>query len=93
MEIEVGKTHRYLREKQGVPKKATEQLKEYNRIKRAIKKALEEGGELTVKQISEQLEMTLPDTVFYLMTLVKYGEVLVGELDDMDEYYTYKLNK
>jgi len=27
------------------------------------------------------------------MSLVKYGFVKTGEVDDMDEYYTYKLNK
>ena len=31
--------------------------------------------------------------LYYLMTLVKYGSVKVGEIDDMDEYFTYKLNK
>lgn len=34
METEIGKTAKYLRDKQGIPEKAKEQLKEYNRIKR-----------------------------------------------------------
>jgi len=31
--------------------------------------------------------------VYNLMTLVKFGFVKIGDIDDMDEYYTYKLNK
>ena len=34
MEIEVGKTAKYLREKQGVPEHLKEELKEFNRIKK-----------------------------------------------------------
>ena len=42
MEVEKGKTARYLREKQGVPERVKEELKEFNRIKRAITGALEQ---------------------------------------------------
>jgi hypothetical protein len=31
--------------------------------------------------------------MFYLMTLVKYGSVEAGDIDDMDEYFSYKLKK
>lgn len=49
--------------------------------------------ELTVKQLAEKLQMPTHDVMFYLSSLVKYGQVAVGEIDDMDEYFTYKLNK
>lgn len=42
MKAEKGKTARYLREKQGVPERVKEELKEFNRIKRAITGALEQ---------------------------------------------------
>ncbi len=37
--------------------------------------------------------MPKPEVTYYLMSLVKYGIVAIGEIDDMDEYYSYKLVK
>ena len=90
--VEKGKTAKYLREKQGIPERVKENLKEYNQIKRKITEVLKEG-DLTVAQIAEKTGLSRPDALYYLMTLVKYGSVKVGEIDDMDEYFTYKLNK
>ncbi|MDD3196492.1 MAG: ArsR family transcriptional regulator [Paludibacter sp.] len=93
MEVEKGKTAKYLREKLGgIPEQAKEQLKEFNQQKRKIMDALKEE-ELTVKQLADKLQMPTHDVMFYLSSLVKYGQVAVGEIDDMDEYFTYKLNK
>ena len=92
MEAESGKTAKYLREKQGVPEHVKEELKEFNRIKRAITDVLKEE-ELTIAQISEKLKMPKHDVMYYLMSLVKYGVVATGEIDDRDEYYLYKLVK
>ncbi len=92
MEVEKGKTARYLREKQGVPERVKEELKEFNRIKRAITGALEQE-ELTIAQLAERLQMPHHEVTYYLLTLVKYGIVATGEIDDMDEYYSYKLVK
>ena len=92
MEAESGKTAKYLREKQGVPEHVKEELKEFNRIKRAITDTLKEE-ELTIAQLSEKLQMPKHDVMYYLMSLVKYGIVATGEIDDRDEYYSYKLVK
>ncbi len=93
MEVEKGKTAKILREKLGgIPEQAKENLKEYNRIKKLILEALADG-ELTIKQITEKVNMPSDEVVYYLMSLVKYGIVKTGDVDDMDEYYTYKLNK
>ncbi|MGV8963541.1 MAG: hypothetical protein ACOH2V_09205 [Candidatus Saccharimonadaceae bacterium] len=92
MKAEVGKTAKYLRDKQGVPEKAKEELKEYNRVKKALTGALKEE-ELTIAQLSDKLEMDKSEVMYYIMSLVKYGIVAIGEIDDMDEYYTYKLVK
>ncbi len=92
MEAEIGKTAKYLRDKQGIPEKAKENLKEFVRIKKALIDALK-NGEMTIPQLSEKLSMSKEDVTFYLMTLVKYGDLAVGEIDDNDEYFTYKLNK
>ena len=92
MEVEAGKTAKYLREKQGVAEHVKEELKEFNRIKRAITDTLKEE-ELTIAQQSEKLQMPKHDVMYYLMSLVKYGIVATGEIDDRDEYYSYKLVK
>jgi len=93
MEVEKGKTAKYLREKLGgIPEQAKEQLKEFNGIKKRMLDALKEE-DLTVKQMSEKIGMPTDEVMYYLMSLVKYGFVATGDVDDMDEYYTYKLNK
>jgi hypothetical protein len=92
MESEKGKTAINLRKTREVPQELKDKLKEFNRIKKAIMEALKEG-DLTINQLSQQLKMTKPDMVYYLMSLVKYGFVQTGEVDDMDEYFTYKLKK
>ena len=90
MEVEKGKTAKYLREKQGgIPEKAKENLKVYNGIKKQILDALKDQ-DLTVIQLTEKLNMPSDEVVYYLMSLVKYGFVKTGDIDDMDEYYTYK---
>jgi hypothetical protein len=93
MEVEKGKTAKYLREKLGgVPEQAKVNLKEFNMIKKSMLDALS-NEDLTVKQMAEKLKMPTDKVVFNLMSLVKYGLVKTGEIDDMDEYYTYSLNK
>lgn len=88
-----GSTAKYLREKLGgIPEQAKENLKIFNAIKKQILEALKEE-DLTIKQLTEKLNMPSDEVVYYLMSLVKYGFVKTGEVDDMDEYYTYKLNK
>jgi len=88
-----GATAKYLREKLGgVPEKAKENMKVFNAIKKQILEALKEE-DLTIKQLTLKLNMPSDEVVYYLMSLVKYGYVKTGEVDDMDEYFTYKLNK
>ncbi|MDO9255093.1 MAG: hypothetical protein Q7U54_06235 [Bacteroidales bacterium] len=92
MEIEKGKTFKYLRDKREVPQQVKDQLKEFNRIKKAMLDAFKES-DLTIDQLTQKLNMPKPEVVYYLMSLIKYGFVQTGEVDDMDEYFTYKLKK
>jgi predicted transcriptional regulator len=71
---------------------ARENLKQFNRMKRAIRKALEEGPK-TIPELAEVLEISRRDATYYLMSLRKYGLVTTGEQDDMDEYFYYQLKK
>ena len=90
MEVEKGKTAKYLKEKRPVPKEVTEQLKSFTKRKKLLLNALKEG-EKTVPQLAEELNLPKNEILFQLMTLQKYGFVVTGEIDDMDEYFYYKI--
>lgn len=92
MDIEKGKTFKYLREKREIPEHVKENLKNFTRIKKSILDALREN-DMTVEQLSEKLNMPRHELFYYLMTLAKYGNVQTGSIDDMDEYYFYKIKK
>ena len=86
------KTINILKETRTVPAHVLEGRKKYVRIRKAILEALKEGGK-TIPQIAEATELSSPETTYYLMTLLKFGDVEVEGIDDMDEYYIYKLKK
>jgi hypothetical protein len=92
MEIEKGKTFKYLSEKKEVSQAAKDNLKHFIKIKKAILDALQEG-DLTIEELTKKLDMPKHEVVFYLMSLVKYGNVQTGAVDDMDSYFSYKLKK
>jgi len=92
MEVEIGKTFKYLREKREVSQEAKDNLKRFNHIKKTILDSLKEG-DLTVDQLTQKLNMPKNEVVFYLMSLIKFGFVQIGAIDDMDEYFSYKLKK
>jgi Fic family protein len=92
MEIERGKTYKFLREKKEVSQAAKDNLKEFSKIKKSILEALSEG-DLTIGQLTKKLGMPGHEVVYYLLSLVKYGFVQTGGVDDMDEYFSYKIKK
>lgn len=92
MEIEKGKTYKYLREKREVSQNAKDKMKQFSKIKKTILDALQES-DLTIDQLTKKIDLPKDKVVFYLMSLIKYGLVEKGEMDDMDEYFTYKLKK
>ena len=86
------KTINILKETRTVPAHVLEGRKKYVRIRKAILEALKEEGK-TIPQIAEATELSSPETTYYLMTHLKFGDVEVEGIDDMDEYYIYKLKK
>lgn len=92
MDIEKGKTYKYLREKREVTQAAKDNQKQFSKIKKSILDALQEG-DLTIEQLTQKLDMPKHEVVYYLMSLIKYGFVQTGTVDDMDEYFSYKLKK
>ena len=91
MKAEKGKTIQYIKEKRQVSQQTRDKLKSFNKIKRDILGALKDGGEMNIPQLSEKLSIPTSEMVYYLMSLLKYGFVETAGLDDMDEYYFYKL--
>jgi len=92
MEVEKGKTFKYLREKQQVTQSVKDNLKQFIKIKKDIRDALSEK-DMSIDELTQKLGMPKHEVAFYVLTLVKYGEIQIGDIDDMDEYYYYKLKK
>ncbi|HKJ40644.1 MAG TPA: ArsR family transcriptional regulator [Sunxiuqinia sp.] len=90
MEIEKGKTAKYLREKRKVSDHVKENLKYFNRVKKALLTTLKEEN-MTVPELAEKLEMAPSEIMYNLMTLQKFGFVETAEIDDDDEYFYYKI--
>jgi len=67
-------------------------MKQFSKIRKIILDSLKEG-ELTIDQLTQKANLPKDEVVFYLMSLIKYGSVQTGALDDMDEYFTYKLKQ
>ncbi len=91
MEVEKGKTAKFLKETHPVPREVTDNLKQFTRTKKLLLNALKEGDK-TVPQLSEELKLPTEEVLFQLMSLLKYGFVETGDIDDMDEYFYYKIN-
>lgn len=92
MDNEKGKTYKYLREKREITQAAKDNQKQFSKIKKSILEALQES-DLTIEQLTQKLNMPKHEVVYYLMSLVKYGFVQTDAVDDMDEYFSYKLKK
>ncbi len=90
--MEKGKenTSRILKAKQGVSQEARENLKAFTRMKKAILDALKDH-ELTIPQLAGKLNLPAHEVMFHLMSLLKYGFVETGPVDDNDEYFYYKI--
>lgn len=86
------KTINIIKEIRKVPAHVTEGRKKYSRIRKAILEALKDEAK-TIPQIAKIITLPLDQTTYYLMALLKFGDVAVEGIDDMDEYYFYKLKK
>lgn len=82
----------YLKQKRVVSGEVKAKVKAYNKIKRAILKSLEEKPK-TIPEVAKEVDLPIDEVTFYLMSLRKFGAIEVDDIDDMDEYFTYKLKK
>lgn len=85
-------TVKILRETRKVSDEVKDNLKQFNKDKKSILTMLE-NGEKTIAQLSKETNMPKEKTMFLVMSLLKFGFISIGSVDDMDEYYTYKLKK
>ena len=90
--MKTSKTIDHIKKIRTVPDEVKAKRKEFNRIKKLILKALEPGPK-SIPQLSKEIELPIDVITFHLMTLRKYGDVETGEIDDMDEYFSYKLKQ
>ena len=88
----MGKTIDIIKQKREVPEQVKENMKAFNKIKRSILKALEEEPK-SIPQIASEIDLPHDIVTYHLMTLQKYGNIEVDDIDDMDEFYLYKLKK
>ena len=92
MKTEKKKTFIQGKETFGVSEEALAKSKNFREVKKKLVQILKEGPK-TIPEITEDMEMPTSEVLYYLMTLRKYGEIIAGELDDMDEYYYYQLKE
>ncbi|MDX9695481.1 MAG: hypothetical protein RBT49_06785 [Bacteroidales bacterium] len=88
----MGKTIDIIKQKRKVSESVKQNIKDFNAMKKRILATMETEHK-SVPQIAEELQLPLDVVTFHLMSLQKFGFVEVSELDDMDEYYFYKLKK
>lgn len=84
------KTIDVMKEKRKVSERVRNNIKAFNKLKKKILKSLE-AGQKTIPEIAKEIELDSDAITYNLMTLLKYGFIEAGEIDDADEYYYYKL--
>ncbi|OYT17527.1 MAG: hypothetical protein B7C24_01990 [Bacteroidetes bacterium 4572_77] len=86
------KTIDVMKEKRTVSVEVKNRIKAFNKLKKLILNSLK-SGEKTIPEIAKELELDSDAVTYNLMTLLKYGFIVTGEIDDDDEYYYYKLKE
>ena len=86
------KTIDIIKQKKEVSIELKDHVKETRNIHKTILSSLKDK-EKTIPQIALETELESHIVTFHLMTLLKYGRIVAGEMDDMDEYYYYKLKQ
>ncbi len=86
------KTIDVMKGKRTVSVEVKNRIKAFNKLKKLVLKSLE-SGEKTIPEIAKEIEIDSDAVTYNLMTLLKYGFIEAGEIDDDDEYYYYKLKE
>lgn len=92
MEEKKTETFKIKRETHTVSQKTKDQLKAFNAVRKKILEAMGEE-ELNILDIAARINMSKDDTTYYVMSLLKFNMIQACGMDDMDEYYFYKIKK
>lgn len=90
MNVNNRKTILVMKEQRLVPQNVKDELKIFVKIKKLILKELKKSS-MTVPELSKKINLPNDKTLYYLMSLLKYGLIEVDKIDDMDEFFYYKL--
>ncbi|MFH2143552.1 MAG: hypothetical protein ABIJ97_14090 [Bacteroidota bacterium] len=88
----MGKTIDIIKEKRVASPEVKENIKVFNKLKKEIFNSLE-SGQKTIPEVAKDINVDIDVITYHLMTLIRYGSIVAGELDDNDEYYYYELKK
>jgi len=88
----MGKTIDQIKNKRQVSEQVKNKVKEFNRIKKAILNALKANAK-SIPEIASETGYPLETITYTLMTLQKYNDVEVDKIDEMDEFFFYKISK
>lgn len=86
------KTITFMKEKRTVPGEVKEKSKKFAKMRKAIKASLKESPK-TIPQLVKDTNLPTDVVTYYVMSLQKFGELAVGDVDEDDEYYFYELPK
>ncbi|MFO7915410.1 MAG: winged helix-turn-helix domain-containing protein [Candidatus Krumholzibacteriales bacterium] len=86
------KTVEEMKKKREVPAGLREKVKDFNRVRKLIMEELKEEPR-TIPEIAEGCGLKASTVTYHLMSLMKYGQVEVDRMDDMDEYYYYRAGR
>ena len=87
-----GKTIDIIKQKRKVLEALRQRHKEYLAMRKKIREALADG-ESTIPEIAKKSGIPANNVVFVVMTMRKYNEIVAGEMDELHEYYQYKLRE
>jgi hypothetical protein len=90
--MEKKETFKIKRETHTVSQRVKDELKAFNQIRRKILEAIGEE-ELNIPDIAAKIGMSKEEAMYYVMSLVKFNKLQATVMDDMDEYYFYKIKE
>lgn len=85
-------TFRKKREQHNVSQQVKDHLKEYNAIRKRITEAMGDD-DCSIPELAQKIGMTHSETLYYMMSMLKFGQISCTGIDDMDEFYLYKIVK
>ncbi len=90
MDKNKSETFKKLRGVKEVPDSLKEEMKLFNKQKGLIKKTLLTGPE-SIPMIAEKTGISSDEVIYILMSMLKFDEVEVDKVDDMDEFFLYRI--